>query len=680
MNRIHIMFLLFCSPIWAQTSDTLLYKELEEVLVAYTVPLNSENMIGFYQTNQFSSIDDINARMPGVSLLRRGSYAMEPQVGGFSGGQINVTIDGMHIFGACTDKMDPVTSYIETDNLQSINLSYGTNGNQFGSTIGGALNMQLLTPVFAKENTSSVGLGYGYESISEGHNTNLLWQFSQQRFAFRGNISYRNHQMYIDGNGNKVRFSQFSKFNLFGSAAYRINKNSYLQANAIYDEANDVGYPALPMDVATAQGQIYSVAYFNKSLGVVNNLEAKMYYNDIYHLMDDSKRDSLFFINNGADSVYMRMDMPGWSNTKGAYAQGDIKIDEKSKLHLKAEYYHNNLRADMTMFMTNAANPNEPPMFTQTWPESNRYVAGLFANYSRYLSDNIKVNATLSSEYSATQMVSNNGKQQFTVFGNTIKDSYNKVLTNGNINLKYHVSKHWQTEFGVGYGERLPTITEQFGFYLFNAKDGYDYIGQPDIVKEKAFQGNVAVSYHKKAFKTRYFAQWSHIKDYIYGEYKADIPQMNLYAQGTKQYINLNYANIFTNHLELLYTPITALTLMSVNQFTYGINVNSKALPQIAPLSSTNVVQWQKKKVRCNFEMIFSAKQNRIDTNYGETTTSAYTLFNVKAHYVPNIGQQQLELMAGIDNLTNKTYREHLDWGNFYRAGRSFTMQISYRF
>ena len=44
-------------------------------------------------------------------MVKRGSYAWEPLINGMATERTVITIDGMRIFGACTDKMDPITSY-----------------------------------------------------------------------------------------------------------------------------------------------------------------------------------------------------------------------------------------------------------------------------------------------------------------------------------------------------------------------------------------------------------------------------------------------------------------------------------------------------------------------------------------------------------------------------------------
>ena len=78
---------------------------------------------------QAASIDEHLGELRNVNLVRRGSYAWEPVVNNMQTERLSTTIDGMKIFYACTDKMDPVTSYVESGNLQSISLNSGLDGN-----------------------------------------------------------------------------------------------------------------------------------------------------------------------------------------------------------------------------------------------------------------------------------------------------------------------------------------------------------------------------------------------------------------------------------------------------------------------------------------------------------------------------------------------------------------------
>src|SRR5690606_11324295 len=99
-----------------------------ETLTFEAVQFEHDTLQNFYRSNPAATTEEVLSRMNGLSLIRRGPYGQEPVVHSLQNGQINVTIDGMRIFGACTDRMDPVTIYLEPQNLSFIRTMTGTQG------------------------------------------------------------------------------------------------------------------------------------------------------------------------------------------------------------------------------------------------------------------------------------------------------------------------------------------------------------------------------------------------------------------------------------------------------------------------------------------------------------------------------------------------------------------------
>src|SRR5690606_31138363 len=83
-------------------------------------------------------VDEFLASSDNISFIKRGAYAWEPLLNNMSTERSTITIDGMHIFGACTDKMDPVTSYVESNNLSTIDIKSGQEGSLHGATVAGS--------------------------------------------------------------------------------------------------------------------------------------------------------------------------------------------------------------------------------------------------------------------------------------------------------------------------------------------------------------------------------------------------------------------------------------------------------------------------------------------------------------------------------------------------------------
>ena len=140
-------------------------------------PLNE-----YYKGNRFSLTESALERIPAVSLVSRGNFAPEPIYRGFSGGQVNLTLDGMHIFGACTDKMDPITSYVETNNLKEIEAGNSASSSSTGAGLGACIDMKTAKPDLLKKGVYG-HVATGFQSVSKGFNTSLGLGFNEKYFS-----------------------------------------------------------------------------------------------------------------------------------------------------------------------------------------------------------------------------------------------------------------------------------------------------------------------------------------------------------------------------------------------------------------------------------------------------------------------------------------------------------------
>src|SRR5690625_5567611 len=94
-----------------QRPDSLKPVSLKEVI------LISKDNSYIKQSKPLSSLDALLESSKNVDMIKRGAYAWEPTMHGMTSERLALTIDGMHIFEACTDKMDPITSYVDSPNL-----------------------------------------------------------------------------------------------------------------------------------------------------------------------------------------------------------------------------------------------------------------------------------------------------------------------------------------------------------------------------------------------------------------------------------------------------------------------------------------------------------------------------------------------------------------------------------
>ncbi|MDW7695872.1 TonB-dependent receptor [Flammeovirgaceae bacterium SG7u.111] len=608
-------------------------------------------------------IDKVMTFTNGVSVIRRGNYAWEPTLEGLSGGQVNTTIDGMRIFGACTDKMDPATSYVATNNLEKLEVSYLPT---YGSSLGGGLDLQTKSPIFNSQKSVTGMLATGYDAVSNGLTGLFSSNINQGKWAARVNGEVRKNENYRAGGGEEIEYTQYSKTNFSVNAAYQLSKKEQLQVFWLYDYAKDIGYPALPMDVGFAKAQIYSASYLKFFEGSKwKEIEIKIYGNNIHHQMDDSKRPD----------VPIRMDMPGWSNTYGAFAQSTLVVG-KHQLALKLDGYQNTSRAEMTMFF-----PGEQDMFMLTWPDAQRRVIGLFVNDDWKMSEQFSLGLTARIDFSDTRLTSEMGRNQFEVFGYDTSQPYRELPKTFSAQLGWKPTTKIHSVFVASYGERLPTISEQFGFYLFNSLDGYDYVGTPDISLEKSLQARWEGSYQLDQLQLNTKVFFTQVKDYYIGVVDPELSAMTIGAKGVKVYETLPYANISGGSVTFQWQVLEKLNFSSSVNYTHGVDNGGEPLPMVSPLKNLSTLRFSLPTFSAQAESEIGAVQNHFRESFGEDATPRFALLHFRFQKSWKWGaDSSFQFGGGVENVFDTNYWEHLDWGNIPRPGRNFYVNARWKF
>ena len=268
-----------------QTNDSILPKDLNEVIV-----IGKKAQLSQKQSKPLATIDEYLQQSGKIEMIQRGGYAWEPIINSMATERTLITIDGMRIFGACTDKMDPITSYIEVSNLSEATIKSGQQGACHGATIGGAIDLKRNRSSFTEVGWKT-SVNTGFETNNNQKIFGTAVNFVDKTFYIDTDFMYRDADNYKGGNNQEVLFSQFRKFNISATSGFLVDKNKLIEGSIIYDKATDVGYPALPMDVSLAEALITSLKfeYIPKS-SKIKNWETKVYYNTITHIMADTKR------------------------------------------------------------------------------------------------------------------------------------------------------------------------------------------------------------------------------------------------------------------------------------------------------------------------------------------------------------------------------------------------------
>ena len=639
---------------------------LKEILIQNFPGLNNSKEKR-QSKNVQTSTEKVLSGVNGVTMIRRGNFAQEPTVRGLNAGQINVTIDGMTIFGACTDRMDPVSSYIEPNNLHSIVVSYGANDMAFGTSIGGGFNFKIKQPKLNAAKKWSSVVGTGYETNGNALQTLASVNYSGKRIGINVNGIFRESGNYKDGDGKTVSFSQYRKWNGGIAAKYNFKEHHYLQVNYIQDEGYDIGYPALLMDVSFAKAKIGSVSHLYHSInGSLKTVETKVFYNFIDHAMDDTKRPK--------EQVAMHMDMPGTSETLGFYSEAKWDFG-KHQIKTRLNGYQNKLHAEMTMYPDNAAE-----MFMLTIPDGKRDLIGLDVSDNIKLTDEFSIIAGARADVITSSIFSEEGKKMLSgMYAGDL--SRHDLLHSIFLNPVFKINKQYTVYSNIAHTSRAATLQELYGFYLFNRLDGYDYLGNPSIKNETSWNASVGGIFQNDAVRIELQAFGYFINNYITGLKKDDFSVMTIGANGVKQYGNLSSAILAGAEASASVNILPSLNFSTANTFTKGTDDDGRALPLIAPFKTVNHLNYQWKKFVVDLTGIFSAAQNHVNTAlYGETKSPSYAICNMDIGYVFKFNKTAISLNIGLENILNESYFDHTDIMKIPRAGRNVITHLTLAF
>ena len=609
------------------------------------------------------SVDEFLASSQQISFIKRGAYAWEPLLNNMSTERSTLTLDGMHIFGACTDKMDPITSYVESNNLADVVIQSGQEGGMHGATIAGSIDLKRKNTAFSPYAQWRGSYQSGFEfNNNQWYNLGNL-SFSSNKWVTDASIAYRSAENYKDGNREEVLHSQFKKFNSSLGIAHKTSALSSLRVDAIFDVAKDVGYPALPMDLWLSRALITSLSYKqlfeNQMLKV---WDTKVYFNAIEHYMDDTTRPENL----------VHMDMPGWSTTYGLLSKANFKKGiYSSELQLNA--YTNRSIAEMRMYPQDR---EKQSMFAYTWPWVTTTYSGVSMNNSIALSDNsqLHLGGGLGINYNKAKYIEFNW-----IFHPGAAQEKTRVLPS--LHASYEVDiQRFTLAVGGGYGHRAPSVSEAYGYYIYNSYDRYDYIGNPDLPNEVSREINASVSYKGDGYGLQAKANYFHIKDYIIGRILSLGSPMNYQSVGVKGYTALDYATLFNFSLSGHYTVLDDLHWKGSLTYARGQDDEKGNLPFIRPLSYQTSLHYTYRDFDVQTTVRGDGKQRDYSPEYGESQTAAYAIWDAAVTYTFYVKGVKAVFQVGAENLLDEYYTTYADWGNIPRMGRNVFTSLTFNF
>lgn len=629
--------------------------------------------------DNLNNIDNYLATSNNISLVKRGGYFNEIFIRGNSSDRLNITIDGMHIFGACTDKMDPATSYIEPDNLQSINISCHESESAVSQT-GGSVDFRTKQLNFNQDLKYSLST---YISDNSNNFTNrLVLNYSKENIAFGFNAVVKRAGNFRDGNNKEIQNSAYNKENYKFDFSYKLNQDLNISTYAIYDNAFDIGFPALIMDTRSAKSFISSIDLSANNSFIIPNLKLKIYYNQIHHIMDDYDR-SIEEIKKREIMPNMYMPMVSFTKTMGILVsemllEGKGESDESIIHKFTLDLFRSFQDAKMDMI------PLDNSRIMRLKNIAGSEIYNLSLKYSWFTSfENSMMNINLGSAFLNANLAKNSESNAFMAFINQEKFNSNFLLFNSLINYDYNLNDYATIQNYLSFSQRAPNVLELYSYYVYNPMDNSINFGNPSLNKESVIklESNFKHKVNDNIFENIEYsisAYYNYFWNYIlpYNQINLDKEQ-EITNQNFITPTNINNAQIFGGNLNIKSEINDILSDNLSIAYTVGkLSGISDNMPFIIPFVIKNITSIYLEVINMNFITTYNSSQLNISKVFNrEDITKSFFVFDF---YASSKIYQNFTLKFNAFNIFNQFYISHNSINNMPSIGRELSVELQW--
>ncbi|BAF73120.1 TonB-dependent receptor [Sulfurovum sp. NBC37-1] len=575
-----------------------------------------------------------------VTLVRRSGIANDIIVRGQKKDNINVTIDGAKIYGACPNRMDPPISHVLANNIDYIAIDDGPFDVESFGALSANVDVETLKPT--KELHGDAALNFGSWDYKKA---SAMISGGTDRIRFLLSASGERGGQYEDGDGNNFAqqmdnyiadnlngnpvhdkklkgqallpqyrdMDAFTKKTVLAKMYWDITDNQQLKLSYTGNRSDDVLYPTTPMDALYDDSNIYNAEYVLNELGRYSKeLDIQLYKSDVDHPMSNKYRK--------ASNMML---MKNWltTDTQGAKIKNRFDLDN----------HEVTLGIDYSLRNWNGAYYGKNDMYKGvSIPDVDTENIAFFAKDKIHFD---KFEVDLGLRYDDTSVEPGLGTLQ--------SNDYNAL--NGNILLTYHMDEKTKLFGGVGRSSRVPDGRE-----LYFQKKG-KVLGTPDLdlVTNTEFDIGGETQFEDATLKAKFF--YSELGDFIF--YNAD--------KMIHRFENMD-ATLYGFEVSGSYIVTDNLYVDGALSFQKGEKDNPLSgqtgtnMPEIPPMKLIAGINLEEPgDYLLRAEVVAASAWDDYDADNGEQYLPGYAVLNLKGS---KTFADHFEVTVGVDNLFDKTY------------------------
>lgn len=578
------------------------------------------------------------AGVPGVWSLRKGGIAGEVVVRGFQSRDLNVLIDGERVYGACPNHMDPPAFHVDFAEVERIEVGRGPFDVLHQGSLGGAVNVVTRPPgpgFAAQANLAAAGAGYA--------NPSLAASFGGDRLAVLGGWSWRAGDAYATGAGR--RFTDLTNYraDAAGERAFEVGtawaklhgrpaRGHDLELSWTRQQADRVYYPYLMMDA------IYDDTDRVRGAWRTDRMKAEAYFTRVDHFMTDTWRTSSAI---PAATLGYSMGTLAESRTFGGRFEARL-----AGWRLGAEaydrYWNTATRLAGMGYRVQASTPGVTTA-----------VAGLFAERDFDLGGGTTLAAGARLDRARTSADASIAPTDlWYAYHGTRATEATDTLPAAKLRLLHrNDATGFESSIGVGHAARVPEANER---YYALRRPTSDWVGNPLLAPSR--NTGVEASVAKRSGRASL--------------------GLSVYANLVENYATVvekgrarTYANVDAT---ILGGEIDAAVTLSTRWFLSGevsvvrgrqeadpsLGINSRDLAEMPPVRGRLALRWNGARLWAEGAFEGSLRQDKVDTDLGETPTPSYGVLGLRA----GAAWRALTFTLGVANVFDRDYLQHLSY------------------
>ncbi len=610
---------------------------------------------------------DVLKNIPGFAVIRKGGADGDPTFRGMAGSRLGILVDNQGILGGCSMRMDPPTAYIFPAAYDKITVIKGPQSVRYGPVSpAGAVRFE--RDFNRRESTGSTT--FASATVGDFGRTDAALDLRGGTTDFQGRLAGTWSAMddYADGSGRTVH-SHYQRWSTSAALTWTPDAQTLVELNGMLSDG-EAAYADRMMDGSGFDRENLGLRLRRTGLSaLVAEVEAQVYLTNVDHVMDNySLRD-----------FTASMMMPGRSvsnpdrlTTGGRLAFGltphealrlDVGLDHQTNRHRNRGTMNQDMRPYQNEVRATDASFHQTGVFAEaaySFSRDTRSYAGIRADRWSATDDRATVRLGMMGGLAANP---------------TAGLKRESTLPGAFARVEHDLDSGSTLYLGLGHTQRFPDYWELVSAESTTTASGF----LTDVEKTTQLDAGWLYRHDKLDLSVSAFA--SRIDDFILiqSHFAKAGGMMGITRMATVAR-NIDAAT-FGGELGLGTRFGESLHLDTSLAYVRGDNTTDDLpLAQLPPLEGRIGLTYARETWSAGVLWRGVARQNRVAVNQGNIVgqdiarSPAFNVVSINTSWAPF---PALRLSAGIDNLFDTAYAEHISRAGAAVAGYPQTTRVN---